>query len=346
MNPDNVGSDVLRYNVEYVLWTFDYGRSNRVFLGRHGQKLMHQEDPQFLYSLGLRPKEHNQTWKVTRKREIGKGVDDCTVARKGPVPYGSPVCMTVGGSLEIPYGPDSSTRLYLSAHELSMGALWYTFRDRESCIDEDLYVYQSSEYIAIDDKSRIQSSALDSSERSKNSPLNSDRGISERDVIVHAIPSIMDGGYLFYAPESLRDGQAECELHHAAIPCHFWIEDGMFIFHAYQSLPFKFGVPVLEEDAVDHNKGQTEALAVLLAKNSSRWWAIKHYFSTAANVEEGREFHMDIFLRNSKDHEDHLVVYEKENKFVHIIVGDAVVDKNIPDVPRRMGDVWRFSICG
>lgn len=83
-----------------------------------------------------------------------------------------------------------------------------------------------------------------------------------------------------------------------------------------------------------------------MAKNSSRWWAIKHYFSTAADAEDGREFHMDTFLRNSKDHEDHLVVYEKENMFVHITVRDAVVDKNVPDVPRRMEDVWTFSICG
>lgn len=350
-DPEDINSHKLRYNVDYVLWTFDYERSNQVFLGRHGQKLLYQEDPQFLFTLGLRPKEPNQTWRILPRMDT---LSQQSVQNQELVSYGDAVCLTVGGSNEScshrPDSPDSARRLYLSAHTLSMGALWYAIHDREWCIDEQLQVFPSSDYTPNNVRSKnnnCSNSALDVSDRTK-VRLWSSRisDISEREVIVHAVPSILDGGYSLYAPESLLDGRAECALHHASISCRYWIEKGTLIFHAFESLPFMFGVPVLEEDAVDHSKGQTEPLAVFLKKNSSRWWAIKHYFSTAADADDGRDFQMDTFIQNSKDHEDHTVIYEKDTKMVRIVVKDAVVDKYVPDVSWKESAVWKFMMCG
>eukprot|EP00429_Kryptoperidinium_foliaceum_P001728 CAMPEP_0176011996 /NCGR_PEP_ID=MMETSP0120_2-20121206/5566_1 /TAXON_ID=160619 /ORGANISM="Kryptoperidinium foliaceum, Strain CCMP 1326" /LENGTH=414 /DNA_ID=CAMNT_0017344865 /DNA_START=168 /DNA_END=1412 /DNA_ORIENTATION=- len=333
----------LTYHTEYLLWTFDYERQNRVYLGRHGQKLLYQEDPHYLYTLGLRPKDPNQTWKIVQKK-LGIDADSSgEISEDDNVYFGKAVCLTVGGENPKPFRPDSSTRLFLSAHTLSMGALWYVIHEKEWCIDEDLQIIRSSDYAAALEEKRNPSTldmarSIDSSEHNGS--------IAERDVVIHAIPSIIDGGYSLYSPENLKDGDAKCALHHAAIPCHFWVQDGILIFHASVSLQFKFGVPILEEDHIDVKQGQTEPLEVLIRKNSSRWWAIKHYFSAAADAEDGRAFHMDSFLRNSKDHEDHTVVYNKKEKMVLIVVKDAVVNKAFPDVPWRQSDVWKFLMCG
>ena len=116
-------------------------------------------------------------------------------------------------------------------------------------------------------------------------------------------------------------------------------------FRAFQSLDFTFGVPILEEDHVTETH-QSSPLQVLLKKNSSRWWAIKHYISTAADVAEGRDFNLESFMRSAKDHEDHTIVRDEENELVYIDVQDAVVETNFPDFARNDKETWQFLLCG
>ena len=364
-SPSSSGESLLQYGVEYLFWTYDYERENVVFLGRHGQKLLYQEDPRYLYTLGLRPMKPNQTWKILPHKGSGPSVSEEEASTEAasplcegePVPYTSSICLTVAGRHPKPYRPDSSTRLYLSAHSLSSGALWYVIHNKEWCIDEQLQILPSAQYPALKSSAALSSSGetleelsgtaaprldADATEDDKSH----DSSIAERELVIHAIPDILDGGCSLYSPQSMKHGEAACMLHHTVIRCHFWIQDGILTFHAFTSLKFKFGVPILEEDQVDYAAPQEGPLAILLKKNSSRWWAIKHYMSTAVDVEEGRAIKMDVFLRDSKDHEDHTILYDEEKQFVHIDVQDAVVDTGFPDVAWDKDAVWKFLLCG
>jgi hypothetical protein len=63
-------------------------------------------------------------------------------------------------------------------------------------------------------------------------------------------------------------------------------------------------------------KRYQEPLFVLLAKASLSCWTVKHYFSSAASVDDGAAFQMDVFLRKLNDHEDHSVAHENEMNLV------------------------------
>jgi hypothetical protein len=302
--------DTLKFGEEYLFWTFDYERENRIFLGRHGQKKLYNDLPHFLYTLGLRPIDANQTWKVCSSQ-----------ARQGdPVPFEESVGLDVGGKNPKPHRPDSDQRLFLSAHTLTKGALWYVIQDKWSS-DEELHLVRCQDYV-------------DSEE------------MIEKEVIVHAIPDIMDGGYSLYSPQSLKHGKAACELFHANVKFQYWIEKGMMYFHATAALDFAFGVPILEEDNVS-DQDPTSPLKVLLKKNSSRWWATKHYMSNAADVNEGVAFNMEAFLRSSKDHDDHTIVLDNSGELpvVSIEVQDAISDKSFPDLKREKSESWQFLLC-
>ncbi len=345
--PQDITDALLQYGIEYVFWTYDYERENPVFLGRHGQKLLNPDDPQCLYTLGLRPTHPNQTWTVVKKTNFD-GSDSEAEAHGEIVPYGKSICLTVGGQHPNPCRPDSSNRLYLSAHKLLTGALWYAVHDKEWSMDEELHLLRSVDCLESSGHSKIGSKSFLHSKHSGRwgNHVKDDKTLSERDLIIHAIPEIMDGCYSLYSPESLKQGQATCALHHTTIPCYYWIQDGQLLFHAFEALKFTFAVPILEEDQVDHKGCQTEPLSVLLTKNSSRWWAIKYYISTAADVEEGRTFQMETFLRNSKDHEDHTILFDEEKKAVQITVQDAIVDKKFPNVARDDHAIWIFLLSG
>ena len=300
--------DVLKFGTEYLFWTFDYERENRVFLGKHGQKMLYNEQPHFLYTLGLRPRHPNQTWRVLKGGLEGD-----------PVPFETMVGLDVGGKHPRPHRPDSTQRLFLSAHTLTLGALWYVIQDKWST-DEELQLVRCQDFATSDE-------------------------VIEKELITHAVPDVLDGGYSLYSPESLRQGKASCELFHATVDFRYWIQNGTMYFHAFQTLNFSFGVPILDEDNVVETL-PTSPLLILLKKNSSRWWAIKHYMSTAADVAEGREFNLESFMRTAKDHEDHTIVQDKSHDLVYIEVQDAVIEKNFPDFARDNCKTWKFLLCG
>lgn len=308
--------DFLKLGVEYLFWTYDYERETKVFLGKHGQKMLYNETPQFLYTLGLRPVHPNQTWRVLQGDSAGSSLQ-----AGDPVPFETMIGLDIGGTHPKPYRPDSDQRLYLSAHTLTLGALWYVIQDKWGT-DEELQLMRCQDYAPRDEEP-----------------------VLEKELIIHAIPDILDGGYSLYSPQSLQQGKAACELFHATVEFHYWIERGLMCFHAFQSLSVTFGVPILDEDYVSETHS-TSPLSVLLQKNSSRWWAIKHYMSTAADVAEGREFNLQTFMRSAKDHEDHTIVRDESRDFVYIKVQDAVLENNFPDVAKDDTQVWKFLLCG
>lgn len=300
--------DVLIFGEDYLFWTYDYGRENKVYLGKHGQKLLGTEHPHHIYTLGLRPRSPNQFFRI-------KGDADGK-----PVEFEHTIGLDLGGESSNENRPDSRERTYISAQGLTVGSMWYTFQQKWGG-DERLQLVRCQDF-------------------NPNDPN------SEKDLIIHAIPDITDGIYSVYSPKSLKQGKAACEQYHATVLFHFWIAGGILFVQAFDSLSFSFGVPILEEDRIDSTAEPFHPLEVLLNKNSSRWWAIKHYMSNAADVKEGEEFNMANFLRSSKDHEDHSIILDEPRNLVYIQVQDAVVDKNFPDLPKDETEPWEFLLCG
>eukprot|EP00980_Cylindrotheca_fusiformis_P021115 scaffold8114_cov126-Cylindrotheca_fusiformis.AAC.1 len=94
-------SDNLVFGCEYLLWSFDYERGNRTFLGRHTR---HAHEPSesgelgYLYTVALRPCRPNQTWRV----EGGNHGD--------MVMWGDDIRLSVGGENPKLRQPDSVNR--------------------------------------------------------------------------------------------------------------------------------------------------------------------------------------------------------------------------------------------
>eukprot|EP00980_Cylindrotheca_fusiformis_P002099 scaffold473_cov132-Cylindrotheca_fusiformis.AAC.4 len=300
--------DTLKFSESYVFWSYDYSRENRVYLSKHGTRLINGEHRHRMYTLGLRPKSPSQYLRIRGGR---KGTT---------VKFGSNIGLDIGGESAVKHRADSRDRMFISAQSLTIGSLWYTVQHKWG-VDEQLQLVRCQDFTPSDN-------------------------VDEQELIVHAIPDVKDKGYCLYSPKSLKDGRATSELYHASITFYFWITDGLIFFEAFESLSFSFAVPILEEDYVDDTSEPYNPLAVLLKKNSSRWWAIKNYMAHAADVKQGRAFNMESFLRSSKDHEDHSVIFDMSRNLVFIQVEAAVVDNKFPDFPKDVNAPWKFLLCG
>ncbi|KAL3941001.1 MAG: hypothetical protein SGBAC_004578 [Bacillariaceae sp.] len=103
---------------------------------------------------------------------------------------------------------------------------------------------------------------------------------------------------------------------------------------------------MLEEDNAAGIKDPVDCLKVLLRKNSSRWWAAKHYMLVAADIRAGSVIKIEDFMRTAKDHEDHTIIRDEAKNLIYIKVQDAVVEKQIVDYPKNKEEVWEFLFCG
>jgi len=300
----------LVFEDDYLFWTYDYQRENKVYLSRHGQKLLNTEYTQYMFTMGLRPKHPTQFLRI-------KGGEAGT-----KVCFSKNVGLDIGGTSPIKHTPDSKDRMYLSSQALTMGALWYAIQQKWGN-DEKLQLYRCRDYSTKDE-----------------------RTTRTTRLIVHAIPDICDGPCSLYSPERLKDGRAACELHHINVRFHFWVVNGVLCFQALDSIPFSFGVPMLEEDNAAGMKDPVDCLKVLLKKNSSRWWAVKHYMSVAAEIQAGTVIKVEDFMKTAKDHEDHTILRDESRDLVYIQVQDAIVEKRIPDYPKNEDAKWEFLSCG
>ncbi|CAJ1958734.1 unnamed protein product [Cylindrotheca closterium] len=324
----------LIFEQDYLFWAFDYERGNRVYLSRHGQKLLNTEYTQYMFTMGLRPKHPTQFVRI-KGGEAGTkvGLEDS-------------IGLDIGGTSNIKHTPDSKDRMYLSSQALTMGALWYAIQQKWGNY-EKLQLYKCQNYHA-----QKHCTATTITNNHKHHQHHQHHGQPQDDratpLIIHAIPDICDGLCSLYSPKSLKDGRAACELHHINIKFHFWVLGGLLCFKAnMSSVPFAFGVPMLEEDKAGGIKDPTvDCLKVLLKKNSSRWWAVKHYMSVAASIQSGNVIKIEDFMRTVKDHEDHTIIRDDSKNLVYIQVQDAVVENGIADHPKNENEVWEFMFCG
>lgn len=327
-------ADNLVYGREYYLWSFDYERQNRAFLGRHTR---HAHEPsqsgriQYRYTIGLRPCQPNQTWKI-----VGGNDGDIVM-------WGEDVALTVGGTNPRARQPDSDIRGFLSCAKEARDTLWYVINAKSPEIQ--LFTIQNCSQHDRDDD------------------------VPEKDLIVHAIPDVCDEGeYLLHSPKSSRNGSICCEGYHVIVNFHFWIDKGIMYFEA-PVLPFSLGIPILETDVLSAQ--QSCPLANLLDIKSARWGCVIYYMAgtfsknlisslvfvlilqssvrnffdpVAADVGEGKRLDMNRFLTRVTDHRDHKVMTNEERDHVYIDVQNKIICTNVASVPKDVNEIWRFIL--
>ncbi|KAG7370986.1 hypothetical protein IV203_019556 [Nitzschia inconspicua] len=122
----------------------------------------------------------------------------------------------------------------------------------------------------------------------------------------------------------MLDAAATVEGHHAKLDFHFWIKRGYTFFRIVNEhhcenvmktidltdsetgisvlpqLDFTVALQILEEDDIEpinhkknarrYTRDSCRPLKILMERNSSRWWSIKHHLSNAVDANEGRPF--------------------------------------------------------
>ncbi len=308
----------LCFGRQYFLWTFDYRRGNKVYLGRHtrhGHKATSNGDLQYMYTLGLRPRSPNQVWEI-----VGGESGDVVM-------WGEDIGMSVGGFNPKPRQPDANQRGLLSCLPASDTAAalagdgndtpnnWCVIGD-EWGEQEKLQLVPCPMYVPGDD-------------------------VKEQPLTVHAIPEVCDEGeYLLHSPSSRKDGEVTCEGYHVTVDFQFWIQDGIMHFFA-SSLPFSLGIPILQ---TDERRSGLSPLANLLEIKSARWGCVIYYMAVAADVSEGKTLDMERFLRRVTDHRDHTVRYQPEQQSVYIDVQNKTIQSDAHGVARDSKASWKFIL--
>jgi hypothetical protein len=334
-------SERLVYGRRYYFWSFDYERSNFVFLGRHTRHAG-KDDSRVEYSLAARPLLPNQSWEVIATNNDKHPGD--------VVQWGDNIGLTVAGDNPHPRRPDSTRRSLLSClsnddHPYSTGTTnsLYTRDKRNWCFVQDNMKLGPNELLML----------------LPSTPYISTHVVTEsKKLIVHAIPEACDEGeYQLYSPASLRYGQAACDGLHIKLNFEHWIEKGVIYVRA-PVLPFTLGLPILKTDYASDTPvvaaspaGCSVPLANLLQIKSARWGCFIYYMAVAADVTEGKALDMDRFLRRVTDHQDHTVTINDTKDFVYIHVRGNKVKLDVQDVPRppvsispSVNDFWYFLL--
>jgi hypothetical protein len=312
----------LYFGQRYYLWTFDYERGNRVFLGRHtrhGHKATDNGDLQYMYTMGLRPRSPNQFWEITG------GVAGDTVM------WGEDIGLSVAGKSHKPRQPDSAENGLLSClsaasdittdddalnmNSQNNGKHWVVLGNHAGP-QEKLQLLPCQIYVPGDD-------------------------VTEHSLPIHAVAEVCDEGeYLLHSPESQKDGDVNCEGYHVTVDFEFWVTKGIMHFYA-SALPFALGIPILQTD--ERYSGMSP-LANLLEIKSARWGCVIYYMAVAADVSEGKALDMDRFLRRVTDHRDHTVQHDEINQLVSIDVCNKSVRTDAPEMPRDTEAIWKFIL--
>jgi hypothetical protein len=205
-------SERLVYGRRYYFWSFDYERSNFVFLGRHTRHAG-KDDSRVEYSLAARPLLPNQSWEIIATNNDKHPGD--------VVQWGDNVGLTVAGDNPHPRRPDSMRRSLLSClsnddhHPYSTGTTNSLYiRDKWNwCFVQDNMKLGPNEILVLLPSTQYISTHV----------------VTEsKKLIVHAIPEACDEGeYQLYSPASLRYGQAACDGLHIKLNFEHWIEKGI-----------------------------------------------------------------------------------------------------------------------
>lgn len=285
------------YGRRYHLWSFDYVRNNKVYLGRHTRHGMmspsssttagverHDQSssssPSHYLSIGLRPKRPNQTWEVMGGDDGDVVIwgDDVSLAVSGPNPrLGQPDSMQRSMLSYVPSSlpPQQSNWRYTATtmRNHSGTPAWcavstQNHRRRSQGDDHDKTGRSAAERLHLLPSrqwSLADAAAVDDVSET-------DRTVTRRQdtkLAVHAVPDACDEGeYLMYSPDSLKDGEISCDGMHVVVKFEFWIHKGMMYFRC-PVLPFTLGIPILETDDDDDNHHEDEMIRQLTSDRTS-----------------------------------------------------------------------------
>ena len=354
----------LIYGQPYLIWTFDYERSNKVYLGRHTrhggrvtdqttETTTGQSSPSgnSVFTLGLRPCQPTQFWKI--QTLSGNSADrdgDCVM-------WGEDICLAVSGNNPKPRQPDSIHPSVLSCQ-----------RQRYGHRDGDSDKQKPGKWCVIDNNNnnynggrineKMQLYRCDTS-----IPPNISfpyRGHFAKRLSVYAIPEVSDEGeYLLLNPDSLRDGIVGCEGEHVVVDFHFWISDNGIMHLKASALDFSLGIPILETDfetSVDvgnddgvassflKSNNNKSPLSNLLKIRSARWGCVIYYMAVAADANEGVKPDMNRFVNCVTDHSDHGVDYNRVKQMVTVNVRNKNIDKTISSTSKDPNRLWKFVL--
>ena len=211
-------------NQRYYFWKYDEEEQARVYLGRHLRQTLKEGNPtKYRYTLGLRPKYPNQSWKITR-RSNNNNADDRIVE----IPWeAGAVQLSVCGIDRRSGQPDSNEEQVLSAKTSTIGhamngTTWHV-ADPKGTTEEFFQIVRSAP------SPRVRT----------HTPIHR--------LEVYSIPDICDkGAYLYYSPQQWKrrlptDGRC------AIIEFSHWIEKGYLFFRA-KLLPFALAIPIMKLD--------------------------------------------------------------------------------------------------
>jgi hypothetical protein len=334
-------NECLIYGRRYYFWSFDYERSNFVFLGRHTRHAA-KDNNRMEYSLAARPLCPNQSWEVIATNPHQQPGD--------VVQWGDNVGLIVGGHNPDPRHPDSMKCSYLSC----------------SSTDNDSYniatttgpiIREEWNWCFVQDRMKVGPNEVH--KLLPRSPCQLTKDVFEsKKLIVHAIPEACDEGeYQLYSPASLRHGLATCDGLHIKVNFDHWIEKGIMHVRA-AVLPFTLGIPILETDYGNDTTSfassptvPSSPLANLLHIKSARWGCLIYYMAVAADVSEGKPIDMNRFLRRVTDHQDHTVHINEAKDFVYVDVRGNKVKLDATELPRpntttspSANDSWCFLL--
>lgn len=289
-------NDDLIYQEDYLFWTFDYTRQNRVYLCRNNVEWGDTGTFQYLiFSIGLRPNDTRQSIRIMGQKA---GAHVC---------FGEDVGITLGGMDANPTKADSRYRSYLSVRDFCDFCRWYSMV-QEWGKDEVLQIHQdNNRHVA----SRSSSCCL----------------------TIHAKPDIVDEIFYLYSPTSLKLGTASSEMVHHKIGCKIWIENGYVCTRAMvDSIPCSFAVPIIETD-VDV-ESPSDLLKLLFDEQDARWQAIKYYFCIALDLTCGRSHNLCEIMSSLASCDasgTSTIAYDSSRSMVYMQVDSYLVNTRVPD---------------
>ncbi|KAL3936259.1 MAG: hypothetical protein SGBAC_008385 [Bacillariaceae sp.] len=298
----------LIYEEDYLLWTYDYVRENKVFLCRNNVEWGDTGTFQYvIFSIGLRPKGTRQSIRTVG----GKAGTE--------VRFGEDVGVTLGGLDADPTSANSRYRSYLSVRAIADFSRWYSMA-QEWGKDEVLQLHPFEDYAVADEE-------------------------ATSSLTIHAKPDIVDGIFHVYSPKSLELGVASSEIVYHKIRCNVWIESGHICVRALvNSIPCSFAVPIIETDALDDSiQSPVDALNMLCEKADARWEAIKYYLAIALDLNCGRSHSFcDIInsLANCDKSCTSTIEYDEARALVHMQVDSYIVAARVPDCSFNENEMW------
>jgi len=301
---------------DYLLWTYDYTRENKVYMCRNDVEWGDTGTFQYLiFSVGLRSNHTRQTIRIMG----GKA--------GAHVRFGDDVGITIGGLDANPTSPDSRYRSYLSVRGFGDFVRWYSMV-QEWGKDERLQIHECQghrhDYASKDDTT------------------------SRSNLTIHAEPDIVDGIFHLYSPNSLKHGIASSELVHHKIGCRVWIESG-YICAKVDSIPSSFAVPIV---GTDHLEGiiQTpmQVLQMFFHKQDTRWEAMKYYWAIALDLTCGSRSHsfcdMMAALASCDNSGTSTIAHDPSRSMVYMQVDDYLVTTRVPDCPVNENELWECLV--